>query len=206
MFFVSNLQSYSQAGRRGCESRLPLHLFIELRAIWDSPPIPRYSVYSIKPISPILTLILAFEARRLRSSALSRGSLLLDVRTGVDIYADAEPSFPQRGPRTSVRPPQGSTSLAGGRAEARRRLKSAPPSKRSPASGGPKWLTLFPRANRNCGATSGVSETHLDPLRERHPPSRSAEKSLRPRGHPADTSFPNYPKSPADIRSSDGDR
>jgi hypothetical protein len=31
MFFVSNLQSYSQAGRRGFESRLPLHLFNDLR-------------------------------------------------------------------------------------------------------------------------------------------------------------------------------
>ena len=29
-------------------------------------------------------------------------------------------------------------------------LKSAPPSKRSPASGGRKWLTLFSRVNRNC--------------------------------------------------------
>jgi hypothetical protein len=48
-------------------------------------------------------------------------------------------------------PAAGLRSLAGGRAEGRRRLKSAPPSKRSPASGGPKWLTLFPRANRNCG-------------------------------------------------------
>jgi hypothetical protein len=27
MFFVSNLLSYSQAGRRGFESRLPLHVF-----------------------------------------------------------------------------------------------------------------------------------------------------------------------------------
>ena len=27
MFFVSNLLSYSQAGRHGFESRLPLHLF-----------------------------------------------------------------------------------------------------------------------------------------------------------------------------------
>jgi hypothetical protein len=40
-------------------------------------------------------------------------------------------------------PAAGLTWFAGGRAEARRRLKSAPPSKRS--------LTLFPRANRNCG-------------------------------------------------------
>jgi hypothetical protein len=31
MFFVSNLQSYSQAGRRGFESRLPLHLFNDLQ-------------------------------------------------------------------------------------------------------------------------------------------------------------------------------
>jgi hypothetical protein len=31
MFFVSNLLSYSQAGRRGFDSRLPLHLFNNLR-------------------------------------------------------------------------------------------------------------------------------------------------------------------------------
>ena len=60
----------SQAGRRGFESGLPLHLFIDLRAIWDTPPIPRYSVYSIKPTSPILTAaaVAVFEARRLRVS------------------------------------------------------------------------------------------------------------------------------------------
>ena len=45
----------------------------------------------------------------------------------------------------------GQASACGGLQSARRRLKSAPPSKRSPASGGPKWLTLFPQANRNCG-------------------------------------------------------
>jgi hypothetical protein len=32
MFFVSNLLSSSQAGRRGFESRLPLHLFNNLHA------------------------------------------------------------------------------------------------------------------------------------------------------------------------------
>jgi len=31
MFFVSNLPSFSQAGRRGFESRLPLHFFNELQ-------------------------------------------------------------------------------------------------------------------------------------------------------------------------------
>ena len=30
MFFVSNLQSFSQAGRRGFEPRLPLHVFNSL--------------------------------------------------------------------------------------------------------------------------------------------------------------------------------
>jgi hypothetical protein len=33
MFFVSNLLSSSQAGRRGFESRLPLHLFNRLGII-----------------------------------------------------------------------------------------------------------------------------------------------------------------------------
>ena len=35
----------SQAGRRGFESRLPLHVFIDLRAIWDTSP--------LKPLSPV---------------------------------------------------------------------------------------------------------------------------------------------------------
>lgn len=30
----------SQAGRRGFDPRLPLHIFIDLDAIWGSPPIP----------------------------------------------------------------------------------------------------------------------------------------------------------------------
>jgi hypothetical protein len=33
MFFVSNLQSSSQAGRRGFESGLPLHLFNNLQPL-----------------------------------------------------------------------------------------------------------------------------------------------------------------------------
>jgi hypothetical protein len=34
MFFVSNLQSSSQAGRRRFESGLPLHLFNDLGGLW----------------------------------------------------------------------------------------------------------------------------------------------------------------------------
>ena len=33
MFFVSNLRSFSQAGRRGFESRLPLHVFNSLEPV-----------------------------------------------------------------------------------------------------------------------------------------------------------------------------
>ena len=47
--FIFKLPSISQAGRRGFDPRLPLHVFIDLQAIWETPPIPRYSVYSIKP-------------------------------------------------------------------------------------------------------------------------------------------------------------
>jgi len=36
MFFVSNLQSYSQAGRREFEDWLPLHVFIDLRTAVES--------------------------------------------------------------------------------------------------------------------------------------------------------------------------
>jgi hypothetical protein len=83
-----------------------------------------------------------------------RHSCLLGRDSGLLIsWNSAEPGGGARlQPAADFSPPAaGLTSLAGGRAEARRRLKSAPPSKRSPASGGPKWLTLFPRANRNCG-------------------------------------------------------
>ena len=102
--------------------------------------------------------------------------------------------------------------LAGGRAEARGplwgRLKSAPPSKRSPASGGPKWLTLFPRASRNCGR-------HQESRDSSRPSSRAAStvparrEESRRRRHEclrhvmAQVNFPNYPKSPADIGSSE---
>jgi hypothetical protein len=94
-------------------------------------------------------------------------------------------------------PAAGLTSLAGGRAEARRRLKSAPPSKRSSASGGTKWLTLISPGQPRLRGDIRSSETHLDPLRERHPPSRSAEKSLGAadtclRQVLARVNFPNY--------------
>ncbi len=35
MFFVSNLLSYSQAGRRGFDPRLPLHLFNNLLTVFE---------------------------------------------------------------------------------------------------------------------------------------------------------------------------
>src|ERR1017187_11035985 len=57
----------SQAGRRGFEPHLPLHF----STTWKHPPIPRYSVYSIKPGS--LTRadfgVVVFEAPRLRVSS-----------------------------------------------------------------------------------------------------------------------------------------
>jgi hypothetical protein len=116
-------------------------------------------------------------------------------------------------PAADFSPPSaGLTSLAGGRAEARGplwgRLKSAPPSKRSPASGGPKWLPLFPRANRNCGR-------HQESRDSSRPSSRAASivperrEESRRRRHEclrhvmAQVNSPNYPKSPADIRSSE---
>jgi hypothetical protein len=118
-------------------------------------------------------------------------------------------SLPQRGPRTSVRPPQVSHRWQdGGLKPAADFMKSAPPSKRSPASGGPKWLTLFPRANRNCGrhqesrdssrpssrAASTVPERREESRRRRHECLRHVM---------AQVNFPNYPKCPADIRSSE---
>jgi hypothetical protein len=52
MFFVSNLLSYSQAGRRGFEPRLPLHVFNNLHPV-DHFVLRLCSVYHQRDANPL---------------------------------------------------------------------------------------------------------------------------------------------------------